>query len=102
MIEKHFNINIDVYSLDVKGELSLRIDPRSITKYDDALNLMRYYNHFMYFKHLQQIRHIHRCRKCDKICNNMEACNRHEKTYSEIIKYIFHGGKYNNSNYIVD
>jgi len=100
LIEKHFNININVYTHDVKDEL--RIDRRSITNYDDTLNLMRYNNHFMYIKNLQQIRHCYRCRKCDKICNNMEACNRHEKTCDELVKHTFPGGKYNKSKSIFD
>jgi len=48
LIEKHFNININVYTHD-EPEL-LQIDRRSITNYDDTLNLMRYNNHFMYIK----------------------------------------------------
>ena len=48
LIEKHFNININVYTNDVKDVI--RIDRRSITDYDDTLYLMRYNNHFMYIK----------------------------------------------------
>ena len=48
LIEKHFNVNINVYTHD-EPEL-LQIDRRSITNYDDTLNLMRYNNHFMYIK----------------------------------------------------
>ncbi len=61
---KKINVNINVYTHD-EPEL-LQIDRRSITNYDDTLNLMRYNNHFMYIKNLQQIRHCYRCRKCDK------------------------------------
>ena len=32
----------------------------------------------------------------------MEACNRHEKTCSELIKHTFPGGKYNKSQSIFD
>jgi hypothetical protein len=32
----------------------------------------------------------------------MEACNRHEKTCSELIKHNFPGGKYNKSQSIFD
>ena len=56
----------------------------------------------MYIKNLQQIRHCYRCRKCDKICNNMEACNRHEKTCDELVKHTFPGGKYSKSKSIFD
>jgi hypothetical protein len=56
----------------------------------------------MYIKDLKQIRHVYRCRKCDKICKNMEACNRHEKTCDELIKHKFPGGKYNKSQSIFD
>ncbi len=42
LIEKHFNININVYTND-EPEL-LQIDRRSITNYDDTLDLMRYNN----------------------------------------------------------
>ena len=63
LIEKHFNVNVNVYTHDVKD--TLRIDRRSICNYDDTLNLMRYNNHFMYITNLQQIRHCYRCRKCD-------------------------------------
>ena len=100
LIEKHFNININVYTHD-EPEL-LQIDRRSICHYDDTLNLMRYNNHFMYIKDLKQIRHCYRCRKCDKIFKNMEACNRHEKTCSELVKHTFPGGKYNKSQSIFD
>jgi len=100
LIEKHFNININVYTHD-EPEL-LQIDRRSICNYDDTLNLMRYNNHFMYIKDLKQIRHCYRCRKCDKIFKNMEACNRHEKTCSELVKHTFPGGKYNKSQSIFD
>ena len=40
--------------------------------------------------------------KCDKICNNMEACNRHEKTCDNLIKHTFPGGKYNKSQSIFE
>ncbi len=82
-------ININVYTHD-EPDL-LHIDTRSITNYDDTLNSMRYNNHFIYIKNLHQIRHCYRCRKCDKICNNMEACNRHEKTCDVLIKHTFPG-----------
>ena len=100
LIEKHFNININVYTHD--DPETIRIDRRSITNYNDTMNLMRYNNHFMYIKDLKQIRHVYRCRKCDKICKNMEACNRHEKTCDELIKHKFPGGKYNKSQSIFD
>ncbi len=80
--EKHFNVNINVYTHD-ESEL-LQIDRRSITNYDDTLNLMRYNNHFMYIKYLKQIRHCYRCKKCSKQFKNMKACNRHEKTCDEL------------------
>jgi len=100
LIEKHFNININVYTHDEPE--TIRIDTGSITNYNDTMNLMRYNNHFMYIKDLKQIRHVYRCRKCDKICKNMEACNRHEKTCDELIKHKFPGGKYNKSQSIFD
>jgi len=83
LIEKHFNVNVNVYTHD-EPEL-LQIDRRSICNYDDTLNLMRYNNHFMYIKDLKQIRHCYRCKKCSKIFKNMEACNRHEKTCDELV-----------------
>jgi hypothetical protein len=100
LIEKHFNININVYTHD--DPESLQIDRRSICNYEDTLNLMRYNNHFMYITNLQQIRHCYRCRKCDKIFKNMEACNRHEKTCDELVKHTFPGGKYDKSKSIFD
>ena len=74
-IEKHFKININVYTNDecIKeinketGEKErkyiVEIDRRSMLKYEDTLNLMRYKNHFMYIKDLNQIRHSYRCKK---------------------------------------
>ena len=44
LIEKHFNININVYTQD-EADVT-QIYRRSITNYDDTLNLMRYNNHF--------------------------------------------------------
>jgi hypothetical protein len=100
LIEKHFKININVYTHD-EPEL-LQIDRRSICNYDDTLNLMRYNNHFMYIKDLKQIRHCYKCKKCFKIFKNMEACNRHEKTCDELIKQTFPGGQYDKSKSIFD
>jgi len=100
LIEKHFNVNVNVYTHD-EPEL-LQIDRRSICNYDDTLNLMRYNNHFMYIKDLKQIRHCYRCKKCSKIFKNMEACNRHEKTCDELVKHTFPGGKYDKSKSIFD
>jgi hypothetical protein len=100
LIEKHFNININVYTHD-EPEL-LQIDRRSMCEYDDTLNLMRYNNHFMYIKDLKQIRHSYKCKKCCKIFKNMEACNRHEKTCDELVKHTFPGGKYDKSKSIFD
>ncbi len=57
LIEKHFNININLYTHD-EPEL-LQIDTRSITNYNDALDLMRYNNHFVCIKNLEQIRHCY-------------------------------------------
>ena len=48
LIEKHFDVNINVYTHDVP-EL-LQIDRRSIRNYDDTLNLMRYDNHLFTLK----------------------------------------------------
>ena len=53
LIEKHFNVNINVYTHDVKD--TFRIDRRSICNYNDTLNLMRYNNHFMYIKDLNKL-----------------------------------------------
>ena len=64
-IEKHFEINIHVYTHDEPDVL--QIDRRSICNYKDTLNLMRYNNHFMYIKDLNQIRHCYKCKKCSKI-----------------------------------
>ena len=99
-IERHFKININVYTNDEPD--ILQIDRRSICKYEDTLNLMRYNNHFMYIKDLNQIRHCYRCKKCSKIFQNMEACNRHEKKCDELIKHTFPGGTYNKSKSIFD
>jgi hypothetical protein len=87
LIEKHFKININVYTND-EPEI-IQIDRRSITKYDDTLNLMRYNNHFMYITNLNQIRHSYRCKKCSKFFKNMEACNRHEKKCDELVNILF-------------
>ena len=100
LIEKHCNININVYTHD-EPEL-LQIDRRSMCEYDDTLNLMRYNNHFMYIEDLKQIRHSYKCKKCCKIFKNMEACNRHEKTCDELVKHTFPGGKYDKSKSIFD
>ena len=113
-VEKHFKININVYTNDecIKeinketGEKErkyiVEIDRRSMLKYEDTLNLMRYKNHFMYIKDLNQIRHSYRCKKCSKIFNNMEACNRHEKRCDELIRHTFIGGKYEASKSIFE
>ncbi len=58
LTEKHFDININVHTHD-EPEL-LKIDRRSITNYDYALNLMRCNNHFIHIKILQQIRHCYK------------------------------------------
>jgi hypothetical protein len=100
LIEKHFKININVYTND-EPEI-IQIDRRSITKYDDTLNLMHYNNHFMYITNLNQIRHSYKCKKCAKIFTNMEACNRHEKKCDELVKHTFPGGKYDKSKSIFD
>ena len=64
LIEKHFNVNINVYTHD-EPEL-LQIDRRSITNYEDTLNLMRYNNHFMYIKDMKQMRHCYKCKNVVK------------------------------------
>ena len=100
LIEKKFEININVYTNDEPD--IIQIDRRSITNYDDTMNLMRYNNHFMYIKDLKQIRHCYRCKKCSKMFKNMEACNRHEKNCDELVKHTFPGGKYDKSKSIFD
>ena len=97
-VEKHFNININVYTND-EPEL-LQIDRRSISNYNDTLNLMRYNNHFMYIKDMKQIRHCYKCKKCSKIFKNMEACNRHENKCNILVKHTFPGGQYKASDSI--
>ena len=113
-VENHFKININVYTNDEctkeinekTGEKEknyiVEIDRRSMLKYDDTLNLMRYKNHFMYIKDLNQIRHCYRCKKCSKIFKNMEACNRHEKKCDELIRHTFVGGEYKASKSIFE
>ena len=51
----------------------------------------------MYNVNLRQIRHCYSCRICNKECENMEACNSHEKNCGDLIKHTFPGGKYNKS-----
>ena len=60
-IEKFFKMNINVYNNDIstvdeKGneEYVVEIERRSMTNYEETLNLMRYENHFMYIKDLDQ------------------------------------------------
>ena len=59
-IERHFKININVYTNDEPD--ILQIDRRSICKYEAVLKLMRYNNPFMYIKDLNKIRHCYRCK----------------------------------------
>ena len=99
-IERHFKINMNVDTNGIQEEIL--VDRRSICKYDDALNLMRYNHHFMYIQDLNQMRHCYRCKKCSKISKNMEACNRHEKKCDELIKHTFPGETYNKSKSIFD
>ncbi len=47
-MEKHFKININVYTND-KPDI-IHIDRRSINNYEDTLNLMRYNNHLCILK----------------------------------------------------
>ncbi len=49
-----------------------------MTNYEEALNLMRYENHFMYIKDLDHIRHTFKCCNCGKFCKNMKAVKAHE------------------------
>jgi hypothetical protein len=100
LIEKHFQMNINVYTHDEPSVL--QIDRRSMGKYDDTLNLMRFNNHFMYIKDLKQIRHCYKCKQCCKIFNNMKACNRHEQNCEELVKYTFPGGYFNKSESIFE
>ncbi len=100
LIEKHFNVNINVYTNDEPD--IIQIDRRSICNYNNTLNLMRYNNHFMYIKNLEQVRHCYKCKKCSKIFKNMEACHRHEKHCDELVKHTFPGGKYDKTKSIFD
>ena len=100
LIEKHFNININVYTNDEPE--SLQIDRRSKGDYVDTLNLMRYNNHFMYITDMKQLRHNYKCRKCSKIFNNFKTCNRHEQKCDELVKHTFPGGMYKKSQSIFE
>ncbi len=113
-VEKHFKINTNVYTNDEcikeinketgekERKYSVQTDRRSMLKYKDTLNLMRYKNLFMFIKDLNQIKLSYRRKTCSKVFNNMEACNRHEKRRDELIRLTFVGGQYEESKSIFE
>ncbi len=63
-IEKHFKININIYTNDEPN--IIQIDRRSINYYQDTLNLLRYNRHFMFIKKLEQMLHCYKCKNVVK------------------------------------
>jgi G:T-mismatch repair DNA endonuclease (very short patch repair protein) len=93
LLEKCFNINVDVFYFDKNQILTPKI--RGSNTYKDTLQLLHYENHFLYISDIDRVAKAFACSKCGKLWKSYKRMTRHEKTCTgNHQKDVYKGGMY--------
>ncbi|XP_031574894.1 uncharacterized protein LOC116308570 [Actinia tenebrosa] len=118
VLEKLFEVNIAVYSLEPtrpegevadeepeenhQPEIAARLIRRSHCRYPNTMYLNLYRDHFSYIKSLARYSKSYQCSRCGKYWKHACMMNRHELTCEAKVRYQFPGGTYKTPKTIFD
>ena len=98
-VEDEFKLNIQVYKLEQKrghrrGEkqVAAKLVRRSLMTYEDTMCLNLYKKHFSYIRDLPKYSDCYSCPKCGKLFPKPSRLQKHEKTCTGKVRFVFPGG----------
>ena len=92
-IEKHFNVNLNIYTYHDDDTVTTCRRPLKTT---NIINLCVYNNQFCYIKKMDVFTSSFKCRQCDKIFKTGRQIFRHEQTCKVGVQFQYPGGFYQN------
>lgn len=93
-LEQCFHININVFSLH--EDLSCTSVYRSLSLFDNTLNLNKYEHHLSYIKDITIYTKKYICHHCNKMFKRKDIWDKHEKICETKVKLRYVGGYYHN------
>ena len=89
-VEEMLQLNNFLYDIDfVDGELIGELARRSIQKFENGVNFLRYNNHICYVSDTNSFLKSFRCSTCDTIFSTTGNLEQHLITCSERVKHIY-------------
>lgn len=99
-VEKLFEVQINVYSLD-KDETATKVRV-SAEKYEQVVNLNLWKNHFSYITNMGAYAKKWKCRKCGSLFDHLSNQKQHSRACSSLTRLKFHGGGYGSPKNVFD
>ena len=91
-VENLLTLNILLYGFDiVDGNIIGELAKRSVQKYENTVQLLRYTNHICYLNNNNAVLQSFRCPNCDTFFNRTFNLERHFYTCSERVKKSIRG-----------
>ena len=88
-VEYLLTLKVLPYDLDfVDGNNIGELARRSVQKYENTVQLLRYNNHIWYVNNMNAVFHFFRCPNCDTFSNRTFNLERHLTTSSERLKNL--------------
>ena len=90
IVEDLLTLNILLYDIDfVDGNIVAELARRSVQKYENTVQLLRYNNHICYVNNNNAVFQSIRCPNCDTFFNRTFNLERHLSTCSERVKNVY-------------
>ena len=89
-VEDLLTLNIVLYDIDiVNGNIIGELARRSVQKYENTVQLLKYNNHICYVNNINAVFQSFRCPYCDTFFNRTFNLERHLTTCSESVKNVY-------------
>lgn len=88
--ESCFEINVEVYALNLEGHVGSVYKSRG--RYEDTVYLHLYQGHFSYIKDFAVFAKKFQCKFCDKLWDHHGHFLRHEQKCQNKTRYVYPGG----------
>ena len=90
IVEDLLTLNILLYDIDiVDGSIVGELARRSVQKYENTVQLLRYNNHICYVNNINAVFQSFRCPNCDTLFHRTFNLERHLTTCSERVKNVY-------------
>ena len=92
IVEDLVTLNILLYDIDIRdGNIVGELSRRSVQKYENTVQLLRYNNHICYANNINAAFQSFRCPNCDNFFNRAVNLERHLTTCTERVKNVYPG-----------